>query len=229
MRELPAVIQKHYGLIRGLTQVYNHCHPGNRLRSKGLQLQLGLNRIQGLKIISKGQDNQVILEDYARLKNCTMILGGSHNRIHIGKYCHLTGACFVTEDDGNRISIGTHTYICGDTELAAMEGTEIRIGEECLFSGGIRLRTGDSHSLLDGSGRRINPSRDISIGNHVWVGTQVTCLKGVTVAENCVAAATATLSGHYDQPGCVLGGVPARVVKTGISWTMPRIPMEKEI
>ena len=228
MREIPNYLKKHYGLIKSLTKLANRCHPRNRLHARGCEVQLGLNRLQGLKILSWGTDNRVILEDYARMKNCTILLGGSHNTVRIGKYCHLTDATFVLEDDGNEISVGTHTYICGDTELAAIEGTRITVGPECMFSGGIRLRTGDSHSLLDAdTGKRINPSRDITLGEHVWVGTQVTVLKGVTVADNSVCAATATLTGTYDSPGAVIGGVPARILKTGVTWTMQRIPMEE--
>lgn len=227
MRELPGIVKKHYKAVKALSKAANCLNPRNRLHPRGLTLHWGLNLLNGLKIKNYGVDNQVILEDFARLKNCTILLHGNHNRVHIKAYTHLTDATFYTEKDGNTITVGTHTYICGATELAALEGTQITIGDECLFSGDIHLRTGDSHSLLNAEGRRINRSQDIVISDHVWIGTRVTCLKGTFVAENSVAAATATLSGKYTEPGSVLGGVPAKVIKSGISWSMERLPIEE--
>lgn len=62
------------------------------------------------------------------------------------------------------------------------------IGERCLFSSKITIRIGNSHSILDKNGTRINPSKGISIGNHVWIGNTVIILKGTEVNEDSVIA-----------------------------------------
>ena len=148
--------------------------------------------------------------------------------MQIGPWCYCENAEFWIEDSGCTISLGAHTALCGDIQLAAMEGTDITVGEGCLFANAVRLRTGDSHSLLKKStGARINPSKSITVGNHVWVGTGVTILKGVQVADGCVVGAGSLLAKAYSQPNCVLAGVPAREVKQDVDWTPERIPVQE--
>lgn len=136
----------------------------------------------------------------------------------------MQSRCFWLEDDNNSIEIGEHTSLCGKIQLATIEGTKIIIGKDCLFSSEIDIRTGDSHSLVKkDTYERINQSKDIVIGNHVWVGTRVTMLKGTTIQHNCMVGAASLLSKKYNIPNCVLAGVPAKEVKQDIDWKSERI------
>jgi acetyltransferase-like isoleucine patch superfamily enzyme len=58
------------------------------------------------------------------------------------------------------------------------------------------------------------------------MGTRVTCLKGVYVAENSIVAATSTINKRYEQKNSIIAGVPAKIVKSGINWSAERIPVE---
>ena len=52
----------------------------------------------------------------------------------------------------------------------------------------------------------------VKLGKNVWVGAHATILPGVTVGDNAVIAAGAVVT--KDVPaGCVVAGVPARVIK----------------
>ena len=70
---------------------------------------------------------------------------------------------------------------------------------------------------------RINPSLSIGIGDHVWVGTKVTMLKGTQVPRDCVVGAGSLLCRAYEHPNCVIAGVPAKEVKQDIDWMRERI------
>lgn len=119
--------------------------------------------------------------------------------------------------------MGEHLYIAGKTHLAACEGTRIMIGDDCMFSSEIHFATTDSHSITTMDGKRINPAKDIIIGNHCWIGTRVTCLKGTELAENCVVGAGSLLAGKYCTPNCAWGGNPAKLLKQDINWCRERI------
>lgn len=194
-----------------------HLREGQLCASRAL-----LNKVS---IDIRGENNTVIVEDLCRLKNCTIMISGNHNTIRIGRHSNLTDTEFFIEDDGNEIIIGAHTAICGKTHLAAIEGTKIQIGSDCLFSSNIHFQTGDAHSILDMEGRRVNWSADIVIGDHVWVGTKVTCLKGTQVAEHSIIGACALVSGQFEQPNCILAGVPAKIVRRNINWSDRRVPV----
>ena len=219
---------------------------GCRVKSRGAGNSVACFRVRRLSktsITILGDGNSVTFSHEARIESCTIVIRGNGNRVVIGRSlltgvgvaisgdgntisvgdaCMIMGLSLVCEDDANSIVIAASTQVHGSTELAAIEGTRIRIGESCLFSGGIHFRTGDSHSLTDLEGKRTNPSRDITIGDHVWLGMNVTVLKGVTVPDSSVVGACSVVSGRFGKPHCVIAGNPARVLREGIDWRVDR-------
>lgn len=217
----------HYRIFKFLSGAYNFLLPKNRLRVNGLDFSSGVAVLNGLKIVSKGKGNSLRLGDFVRMKNCRIIFYGNNNSVNLSDYSYFNDVEFYMENDGNHISGGEHTSLCGSTHLAAIEGTRISIGQNCLFSGDLHFRTGDSHSILDSEGRRINPSEDIVIDDHVWLGTKVTCLKGVHVSKNSIVAATTTLCKDYSAENAIIAGVPGKIVRTGVNWCHERIPVDE--
>lgn len=221
-QKILSLTQRHRGLFRFLFALHNRFPFVNRWQGK-LNARIGLAYLKGCRITG-GTGNTLIVEDYARLKNCRFHFEGTGNTVHIGKRCYCDHADFWIEDSGNTVSLGEHTYLAGEIQLAVMEGTAISVGRDCLFSSPVKIRTGDSHSLLQKStGQRINPSQSVTIGNHVWVGTDTTILKGVSVADGCVVGAGSLLCKTYENPNCVLAGVPAKEVRQDVDWTIERI------
>lgn len=217
------MVTNHPRFFRFCINLYNHINLKNKLRAKGCKLSFGVTVIKGLKIISDGFDNEIIIEDFVRINKSTIIIHGSHNKISIMEYSYLNQVELYMEDSYNEISIGKHTSFYGKAHFAAIEGTKIIIGNNCLFSSDLHFRTGDSHSILNMKGMRINPSKDIIIEDHVWVGTKVTCLKGVRVSKDSIVAATTTLCKDYNEKNVIIGGVPGRIIKTDVNWTDKRI------
>lgn len=215
---LLAFLQKHRGLGKALFALHNRIPFVNRWR-QAPETRLGLSLLKGCRF-SGGKGNTLVVGDFARLKGCHFHFEGTGNKVLIGDRCLCDQTEFWIEGSGNTITLGEHTALCGKSQLAALEGTEITIGRDCLFADSLKLRTGDSHSLLDRATRqRVNPAASITIGDHVWIGTNVTVLKGTRVADNCMIGACALLSGQYETPNCVLAGVPAKQVREGIDWT----------
>jgi len=57
----------------------------------------------------------------------------------------------------------------------------------------------------------------IIIGDHVWIGMNVTVLKGVTIGDGAVVAAGSMVTKDVP-PHSLVAGVPAKVVKTDVEW-----------
>ena len=88
----------------------------------------------------------------------------------------------------------------------------ISIGNGCAISHDFTVMDSNAH-VLDGS-RGTAPVR---IGEHVWIGTRVTVLPGVSVGNGAVIAAGSVVT--RDVPACSLAaGVPARVIREDIAW-----------
>jgi acetyltransferase-like isoleucine patch superfamily enzyme len=226
-QHLKRFVHRYSGIVGFGLRLYNFANCKNRLRTRGTKLSYSIAFLQGLKIDSCGTDNKIIFDDFVRMKNCTITIYGSHNTIHIGGRVVLDGVQLWIEDNGNEIQIGEGTEVYGPSQLAAIEGAKIKIGKNCLFSRELHIRTGDSHSVLDMDGKRVNPSEDVEIDDHVWIGMRVTCLKGVCVAADSVVAATTTLCKKYDEKNAVICGVPGRVVRTGVNWCHDRVAIEE--
>ena len=108
-------------------------------------------------------------------------------------------------------------------EFATLEGTAIVVGEDCMFSHDIRLRTSDSHSIINNEGVRINNAKSISVGNHCWIGMQVLILKGSQVQDNSIVAARALVSKQFDEGCAIIAGMPATIIRTNINWDRKRL------
>lgn len=218
------LVVKYRGLVSLACGAYNlPTRLLRRIRGKDNRIEAPCALLSRVKIHCSGSGNRIVIGDFSVLKDVSIYISGKNNTVIIGSWCHLNGTEICMEDSGNTLKVGEKTRFLGKTHLAAIEGTAITIGENCLFSSDVHFRTGDSHSILDREGRRINASRDITLGDHVWVGTRVMCLKGAEVAPRSVLAAGALVTGQFRQSGCILAGVPAKVVKTDIDWSILRV------
>ena len=60
-------------------------------------------------------------------------------------------------------------------------------------------------------------SCDIKIGNHVWIGANVTILKGVSIGDGSIVAAGSVVTKSIPE-ACLAAGVPAKVIKENVQW-----------
>ncbi len=175
-------------------------------------------------VIDRGRNNKVIIAKNSSLKNCSIQFYGKNCILEIKDNVRIRDAVFWFEDEGGRISIGPKTTMETGCQFASVEGKNIIIGEDCMFSHDVDVRTTDSHSILDMKGNRINPSEDVVIGNHVWIGIRVTILKGVKLADNCMVAACSLVSSKTEsKANTIIAGMPAVIVKNNINWDRRRL------
>ena len=214
---------------RILSRIYRFVGKNHFRISKGNTLIIGNAFMKQCRIIINGTGNIVSIEPgLTRLHNSSITISGNNNFVQIGSCSNLDSFHAYIEDNDGSIIVKKHVTVCGHTELSAIEGTSITIGDECLFSSDIAFRTGDSHSIINReTGKRINPSKDIVIGNHVWIGNGVKILKGVTVGEHSIVGMGSILSSGDYPDHCVIGGIGrGRVLKCGIDWDSKRLGLD---
>jgi len=169
------------------------------------------------------KNNLIDLGNSVSLKKCVFRFFGEKNTIRIGHNCKLNETEIWIEGSNNNVYIGNGVSFCGKTHIAVIEGTRLKIGDNCLFSSDIQFRTGDSHSILDSSKKRINISKDIYIGNNVWIGTRVLVLKGSSIPNDCVIGAGSVITKSFCDTNCIIAGNPASIKKTNIFWERERL------
>ena len=88
----------------------------------------------------------------------------------------------------------------------------IEIGDDCGIGDNVTIADSDHHSI---NGK--NPTAPIIIGNHVWICSNAMICAGVTIGDGAVVAAGAVVVNNVPAH-CLVGGVPAKVIKEGIEW-----------
>ena len=126
------------------------------------------------------------------------------------------------EQDNNSIFVGKNTTMHGrgarTVHFALDEGTKVIVGEDCMFSNDIQVRSSDSHSIVNLEGKRLNHAKDITIGNHCWIGLRSTILKGAKIADNTIVASGSICTKRYEENNVILAGNPAKIVKNDVNW-----------
>ncbi|KAF0195914.1 MAG: hypothetical protein FD166_2641 [Bacteroidetes bacterium] len=199
------------------------------------------------RYIIRGKKNSISIKKDVIFKNCCIKVIGNNNRIVVGAksrfrnlFIQISGSnntLFLSNSivfyEGGRIEmIGDNSIIevgerCtfGSTDIFTGEGsTSINIGANCMFSRNIGMNTSDFHSIIDlNTNYRINLPKDILIGNHVWVGNSVFISKGAVIGNNSVIAQKALVPGKFFENNSLIAGLPAKTIKSNVSWTRQKL------
>ena len=173
------------------------------LRLKGLEVKKGLI-VYGRPITRLSEKGTISLGE-----NCVL--------------CSKSEACFACVNHPviqallrpvAELRIGDDTGISGGSFCAAKS---IRIGKRCLIGANALVTDCDFHAVKPEE-RRYNSNPDdigcapVVIEDNVWLGANVTVLKGVRIGENTVVAAGSVVADSLP-PNVVAGGVPAKVIR----------------
>jgi acetyltransferase-like isoleucine patch superfamily enzyme len=104
------------------------------------------------------------------------------------------------------------------TECAIVAAKKIEIGDNSGISWESLVMDTDFHHISDENGVIFNHPREVTIGNHVWVGCRCTILKGAVIPDGSVVAANSLVTKALSGEKSIFGGNPIRVLKSGISW-----------
>lgn len=154
-----------------------------------------------------------------------------HNRIvgslHLGDRAVLKVGDFtvhagshISVNNGATLSLGSG-YMNHECLVSCFRS--ISVGDDAAIGPRVVIRDADNHKIvrLSGNGEEGAPengdSAPIVIGNHVWIGMGATILKGVTIGDGAIVAAGSIVNKDVP-PHSLVAGVPARVVKTQVSW-----------
>lgn len=177
----------------------------------------------GSRIQIAGNGNKLIMEKGSMLLNSLVKISGNNNEVVLKANSYVSGAELWIEDNQCLLSIGERTFVGHHSHLACTEnGRQLIIGDDGMLSSYVQIRTGDSHSIVDMEGNRINQAQSVEIGNHCWIGEGAKVLKGVTLEGDDVVSTGAIVTKSFGK-NVLLGGIPAKVIKDNVSWDKERI------
>ncbi len=151
--------------------------------------------------------------------------------LNVGKRC-IINSKFIFETETGSVQIGDNVHIGGAVFISR---ESIEIGNDVTMAWGITLYDHDSHSIYWSDRKNDNTQcyndyvtyngnnivnkdwgavkkKQIKIEDKVWIGFDVTILKGVTIGEGAVVGAKSVVTKDVP-PFSVVAGNPAVVVK----------------
>ena len=113
------------------------------------------------------------------------------------------------------VVIGNGTVINGPAEITSRVG--VKIGSHCSIAKDTVIMDCDHHKHALAGEKPEDVAKEVIIGDHCWIGHNVTILKGVKVGEGSIIAAMSLVTKDVEARSMV-GGVPARKIKENIIW-----------
>ena len=174
--------------------------------------------LKNCQIIVEGFNNVLYIDKCTLLRDSYIKIEGNNNKIFIGSNCCLKNLTIDMKNDNSVIKIGDKTSI-EEARITSFEPYKIEIGKDCMFSANIVIMNTDVHKIYDiDTGLKTNEGKEISIGNHVWLGIRTIILKGVSIGDNAIVAAGSIVTKDV-KANTIVSGNPAKQIKENKNWS----------
>lgn len=174
----------------------------------------------------RGENNKLIIHPQNNTHNLKFEFTGSNATIVIDENMQLFGTIVINQNASLHFKKNTTSTTAIYCSLSP--NTNVSIGEDCMFASRTEIRTDDGHPIYDvETKQRVNPSKDITIGNHVWIGNGAYIFGGANVGSGSVVGANTIVKKSFPN-NCVIAGAPAKIVRKNIAWERPYLPKEPE-
>ncbi|MGN0355109.1 MAG: acyltransferase [Muricoprocola sp.] len=170
------------------------------------------------RILFDGEDNILYCGENVQLVDSVLEFRGSHSIIFLEENKFPYGLNLVIQKDC-AFYMGKDNYINGNMHIILAENQNCVIGAQNNFSLQVWMRTADAHLLYDvETKKRMNASKSIFIGDHVWVGQSCFLLKGTQIDSGSVIGAMSVVANKKISCNTAWAGNPCREVRKGVFW-----------
>ena len=113
-------------------------------------------------------------------------------------------------DYGKNIHVGEDFLT--NYNVTILDIAPVHIGDYVMIGPNTLISTVGHSASPKGRREKLAYSKPVTIGSDVWIGGNCTILPGVTIGNNVIVAAGAVVTKNVPD-NCVVGGVPARIIK----------------
>jgi len=113
-------------------------------------------------------------------------------------------------DYGYNIHLGANFY--ANFGLIILDPCTVRIGRNCMCGPRVSILTATHPVDPQERNSGLESGRPITIGDNVWLGAGAIVNPGVTIGDNVVVGSGSVVTRDVEA-GCIVGGVPARVIR----------------
>lgn len=179
---------------------------------------------ENIVVTFRGSNNNVTVHETAHVTKLNIDFNSNNGTFSLGGNPHrrgFSGGVRIGEDA--TVIIGHNVSSTAGVIISAVEGATVKIGGDVMFASQNQVRSDDGHPIFDVvSGLRVNPARNVTVGNHVWLGYGAMVLAGVEIGDGSVIGAGSIVTRTIPN-NVVAAGVPASVIRTNIAWERPHL------
>lgn len=169
-------------------------------------------------ITFSGTNNILYCEDNVILLDSTLHFAGNNSVIWLSSNRDEYKLSVSIHND-SVFYMGKDNYINQKMTILLSEQKHCFIGNNCLFSLNIMIQNSDHHLIYSCStGNRINLSKSIFIGDHVWFGQDVRILKGTRIDSGSIIGAMSVVAGKTIPHNSVWAGNPCQLICEDAFW-----------
>lgn len=182
---------------------------------------IGNLKLDNASIEFKGKGNVLYCTELISLKNCKLRFTGNNSLIYFDENKEPFSINIRVGND-SVFYIGKQCFFNKTSYFYATERKNVIIGNECLMSFGVYLRTSDPHLIYDvETKKRLNFSKSILIGDHVWIGQNALLLKNTVIGSGTIIGGNSVVSGKKLSSNTIYAGNPVKKRKSGVFYKNP--------
>lgn len=183
---------------------------------------------RNVKVSFRGSNNKLVISDNANLGTFGAQFDCDNGYAEIGPSAGVPSlSAWLRVGQDAKIIIGPNVSTTSGCYISAVEGVTVELGSDVMLAAAIEIRSDDGHAIFDvRTGLRVNPSKSITIGSHVWIGAKATVLGGASIGDGSVIGLGSIVKGKVPN-NCIAVGVPAKVVRRNVAWERPHLSLTR--
>lgn len=131
------------------------------------------------------------------------------------KGCKISYGSTIEVLESGQLNTGYFTMNSWSTLIIKKQ---VNLGQDVMIARRVIVFDSDFHSIVDAKGKEINYSKEVTIGNHVWIGANSVILKGVRIGENSIVAANSLITKEIANNTLVGEKAECIILKEQIDW-----------
>lgn len=217
--DIIAVIKRRKEILFIVSFIYNLIFSPTCLRfylKKNANIKGAFLKNVKIKIVGEGR---LYIGPKTIIKKSVIEVIGDNSVVKIeGGSTNIKNSFFTASKPFGIINIASG-FTSEGCSIQAHEEKTISIGRDCMFSSGIILSTTDYHTIISlQTGLRVNNAKEIKLADHIWIGRNVTILKGSIIANDTIIGTGSIVNGNLSTSNAIYAGVPAKIIKHGVNW-----------
>lgn len=169
------------------------------------------------RIFVNGKNNVLSIAEPHYVGDFHLKVSGS-NLVTFEQYLTLGNRQYYNLLAPGALKIGTWTSFSANVMINMHESADITLGRDCLIASDVTIACSPVHKILDKDTKeRINPAKEIYIGDHVWISARASIFGGSRIGRDSVVGHSSFVSKEFPDNSLIVGS-PAKVVRENITW-----------